>query len=59
MANRAERRLSQRGWTVTRNNGEVSARDWYREMRRYGATAQEAFSVAKSYKSSTTGDYYR
>jgi len=59
MANRAERRLSQRGWTATRNNGGQSARDFYREMRSYGATASQAFSVAKNYKSTTSGDYYR
>lgn len=59
MASRAERRLSNRGWTATRNNGNVSARDQYREMRRYGATPREAYDIAKAYKSMTTGDYYR
>lgn len=59
MARSAASRLRNKGWDASRNGGNVSAREHYRQMRSYGATASEAFGLAKAYKSVTTGDYHR
>jgi hypothetical protein len=42
----------------TRNHGNESLIDNYREMRRYGATASEAHQLMKGYRSVSSGDYY-
>ena len=59
MARTASARLRSQGWNATRDGGQMSARDMYRYFRREGATASEAFGLAKGYKSTTSGDYYR
>jgi len=58
MARSAKNALKAKGWTASRDKGNVSALEHYRQMRSYGATAEQAYGVAKSYKQMTTGDYY-
>ncbi|MBR3318754.1 MAG: hypothetical protein IKG21_13130 [Atopobiaceae bacterium] len=43
--------------TADGTNFDVSLAESYREMRRYGATAAQAYDVVKAYKGSTSGVY--
>ena len=52
-------KLNQRGMLASRDHGGDCFVDYYKDVRRMGATASEAYMFAKEYRQSTQGDYYR